>query len=376
MAESHKDSSSQPANGGPVKSPTPPDRIDEPPSLDALFNDVKHLEHEADKYRELELSIAKHEDTCTREFARIDKELRSRLAELKRAERGARRGSILSLKKSSSDKEQSPEQTRLIALGTTIRHRLSLLRGTLPQPPGLLLGLSLGRPTPSHIRTHAARIAYKTSYETFKLRATIFSSTFALINLFFPSVRVLDTIFMFCLLYYYSTLTLREHVLSANGSNIRTWWLAHHILTAVMTGMLLIWPASSTSYHRFRPLFYSYAMYLGLVQYLQYKYQTARLYALRSLGQTNSMETIAGGEGSTVIGGREVEWLVPYLIGGWVWQGVCAFWGAKLWYEENWDGGDRGPWQALGVGMIFLVLGVGNAWMTYITFKEKAVADK
>jgi hypothetical protein len=88
------------------------------------------------------------------------------------------------------------------------------------------------------------------------------------------------------------------------------------------------------------------------------------------------METIAGGEGSTVIGGREVEWLVPYLIGGWVWQGVCAFWGAKLWYEENWDGGDRGPWQALGVGMIFLVLGVGNAWMTYITFKEKAVADK
>lgn len=317
-------------------------------TLARLQKETRALEAATDRYRQLELELAAHEEACKKDFKRIEGELK-----------GSRDPAALELK-----------------------GRLAHLRTALPQPPALLLRLALGAPTPSHIRTQAARLAYKSSHETFKLRATIFSSLFALLNILLP-LRILDGLFMLCLLSYYSTLTLREHVLAANGSRIRSWWLFHHTLTVVMTCVLLLWPPSP-SYSRFRPYFYSYAMYLSVVQYAQYKYQSARLYALRSLGETNSMET-AGGEGVTVVSGREVQWLVPYLIGGWIWQGVCAYLGAYLWWTGGGDempgggltaSGPHGPWQALGVGINFLVLGFGNAWMTYVTFREKAAKDR
>ena len=38
------------------------------------------------------------------------------------------------------------------------------------------------------------------------------------------------------LLYYYTTLSLRENILLANGSNIMQWWILHHYVRSHRSG--------------------------------------------------------------------------------------------------------------------------------------------
>jgi TMPIT-like protein len=42
---------------------------------------------------------------------------------------------------------------------------------------------------------------------------------------------------------------LRENILKANGSNIRTWWVVHHYLSIAVSLVLLLWPPHSPSYN-------------------------------------------------------------------------------------------------------------------------------
>lgn len=63
--------------------------------------------------------------------------------------------------------------------------------------------------------------------------------------------RVLDLAFVFIMVWYYCTLTIRESILRVNGSRIRGWWRAHHFLSTALAGVLLTWPDSVT-YHLFR----------------------------------------------------------------------------------------------------------------------------
>lgn len=314
----------------------------EPPSFDALLADAKKLQASSAALKDLELELAARSSEVTLEYARLQRDLRQSLRSLR---------------------DPPPHVADAAA---AVRERLERVSGEVPRPPPPLLSFVLGTPTPSRIPTQPMRVAYKTSYETFKLRAALLSSFLAILNLVFPS-PVIDALFLFLLLWYYSTLTLREHVLAANGSRIKPWWLLHHLLTSLLSGLLLVWP-SSPGRDAFRPRFYFYAVYLGLVQYLQYRYQTARLYTLRSLGQTNAMETVSG-EGTSALAGREVQWLLPYLAGGWGWQLFLAYLGVSDWSRG-------GGWHGLVIGGVWAVLGVGNAWVTLDTFWEKARRDR
>ena len=94
----------------------------------------------------------------------------------------------------------------------------------------------------------------------------------------------------FLLLYAYSTITVREHILLVNGSNIRTWWIIHHLLCIFLSGTLLIWPASQ-AYHNSRTLLITFSIYIAAVQAMQYRYQMSRLYVLRSLSKVGPMDT-------------------------------------------------------------------------------------
>lgn len=74
--------------------------------------------------------------------------------------------------------------------------------------------------------------------------------------------RVLDLIFMFLLVWYYCTLTIRESILKVNGSKIKGWWRMHHFISTALSGVLLIWPNNSV-YYSFRSQFMWFNVYIS-----------------------------------------------------------------------------------------------------------------
>lgn len=120
------------------------------------------------------------------------------------------------------------------------------------------------------------------------------SMCISFLQLFFNS-PVLDACSNFFLVYHYSTMTVREHILVVNGSNIRPWWIIHHYLSIAASGTLLIWPSGPT-YLSVRNEIICFTIYLTGVQLLQYRQQVNRLYTLRALSRVDAMETTTDAE--------------------------------------------------------------------------------
>ena len=113
---------------------------------------------------------------------------------------------------------------------------------------------------------------------------------------YFLNNRVMDLLFMFLIVWYYCTLTIRESILIVNGSRIKGWWRTHHFISCVVGGVLLVWP-DGPAYAEFRDQHTLFNVYVAFLQYLQYVYQKGCLYRLRSLGERNEMDiTIDGGK--------------------------------------------------------------------------------
>ncbi|CAG2063183.1 unnamed protein product, partial [Timema podura] len=91
------------------------------------------------------------------------------------------------------------------------------------------------------------KFRYKDEYEKFKLVLSGIGFVLSVCNLFI-SVRVLELSFMFLLVWYYCTLTIRESILKVNGSRIKGWWRLHHFISTVVSGVLLIWPNTAVWY--------------------------------------------------------------------------------------------------------------------------------
>lgn len=97
------------------------------------------------------------------------------------------------------------------------------------------------------------RFRYKDEYEKFKLVLSIIGFFLSLLNLV-TKRRSLELIFLFLLVWYYCTLTIRESILKVNGSKIKGWWRLHHFISTVASAVLLVWPTSET-WFIFRPQF-------------------------------------------------------------------------------------------------------------------------
>jgi TMPIT-like protein len=78
-------------------------------------------------------------------------------------------------------------------------------------------------------------------------------------------LRALELAFIFLLVWYYCTLTIRESILKVNGSRIKGWWRIHHFISTVAAGVLLIWPNSETWYH-FRSQFMWFNLYISKIK--------------------------------------------------------------------------------------------------------------
>lgn len=74
--------------------------------------------------------------------------------------------------------------------------------------------------------------------------------------------RALELSYIFLLVWYYCTLTIRESILKLNGSRIKGWWRFHHFFSTAAAGILLIWPDNET-WLAFRNQFVLFTIYLS-----------------------------------------------------------------------------------------------------------------
>lgn len=79
---------------------------------------------------------------------------------------------------------------------------------------------------------------------------------------FLVCFRTLELSFMFLLVWYYCTLTIRESILKVNGSRIKGWWRFHHFLSTVISGVLLVWP-NTGPWYEFRSQFMWFNVYIS-----------------------------------------------------------------------------------------------------------------
>ncbi|EFN88342.1 Transmembrane protein 120-like protein [Harpegnathos saltator] len=137
--------------------------------------------------------------------------------------------------------------------------QLHEIEQTLPKSNGTYLQIILGNVNVS-ILNKSDKFKYKDEYEKFKLVLSVIGFILSVLNLF-TNIRTLELSFMFLLVWYYCTLTIRESILKVNGSRIKGWWRFHHFLSTVVSGVLLVWP-NTGAWYKFRGQFMWFNVYI------------------------------------------------------------------------------------------------------------------
>lgn len=175
-------------------------------------------------------------------------------------------------------------------------------------------------------------------------------------------IRALELAFIFLLVWYYCTLTIRESILKVNGSRIKGWWRTHHFISTVCAGVLLIWPQGEAWQH-FRNQFMYFNAYISMVQYLQFRYQKGVLYRLKALGERHNMDITIEGFHSWMW--RGLSFLLPFLFAGYFFQAYNAYVLYKLSFSPE------APWQVPVLSFLFAVLFLGNTITTSMVIPQK-----
>lgn len=205
------------------------------------------------------------------------------------------------------------------------------------------------------------KVRYKDDYEKFKLILNVIGLAMSFMNLLFNH-RALELAFIFLLVWYYCTLTIRESILKVNGSRIKGWWRLHHFISTVCAGVLLVWPQGEP-WQIFRKQFMCFNIYISMIQYLQFGYQKGLLYRLKALGERHDMDITIEGFHSWMW--RGLSFLLPFLFGGYVFQVYNAWTLYKLTAHPD------ATWQVPVLSGLFLLLFVGNTVTTSMTIPQK-----
>jgi len=238
--------------------------------------------------------------------------------------------------------------------------QLEQMQAILPTKSGRYLRVLLGNVDCS-ILDKNEKYKYKEDYEQFKLIVNLIGGILAVVN-YFLNYRVLDILFMFLIVWYYCTLTIRESILIVNGSRIKGWWRLHHFISTVVGGVLLVWP-DGPAYREFRDQHMLFFVYVASLQYLQYVYQKGVLYRLRSLGERRDMDITIDGFHSWMWKG--LGFLLPFLYLGYFLQLYNSY--TLYLLMQNYEVG----WQVPALSLLFLVLGAGNILTTSMTIPKK-----
>ncbi|XP_020291193.1 transmembrane protein 120 homolog [Pseudomyrmex gracilis] len=236
---------------------------------------------------------------------------------------------------------------------------------TLPKPNGTYLKIILGNVNVSILNKND-KFKYKDEYEKFKLVLSVIGFVLSVLNLF-TNVRTLELSFMFLLVWYYCTLTIRESILKVNGSRIKGWWRFHHFLSTVISGVLLVWP-NTGPWYEFRSQFMWFNVYISVVQYLQFRYQRGVLYRLKALGERDNMDITIEGFHSWMW--RGLSFLLPFLFIGYFFQLYNAYTLYNLMYHPE------ATWHVPVLSAMFLVLFLGNSTTTIMVIPQKLVKER
>lgn len=231
-------------------------------TVDFTLKELEHLKQSLSSLREEATKIKTTEITLSTE----DSTYQTHLVQCRKG--------LHQLKAVPKDLLQEEHMALLTECEASLRH-IERIRPITPLP--WLLCISLGSSAQLRLPDTRQRLKYKSEYESFKLQATLLHLTMSILQLATsvftassPCPTLLDTLTSFLLLYFYSSLTLREHILVVNGSNIRAWWIIHHYLCVALTGTLLIWPTSE-AYYASRNKLVIFSIYMAAVQAMQYR---------------------------------------------------------------------------------------------------------
>ncbi|XP_055706826.1 transmembrane protein 120 homolog [Phlebotomus papatasi] len=238
--------------------------------------------------------------------------------------------------------------------------QLHEIEQTLPKENGLYLKIILGNVNVS-ILNRNDKVRYKDDYEKFKLILNVIGLSMALLNLV-VNYRALELAFMFLLVWYYCTLTIRESILKVNGSRIKGWWRTHHFISTVSAGVLLVWPQGEP-WQLFRSQFMYFNAYISMVQYLQFRYQKGVLYRLKALGERHNMDITI--EGFHTWMWKGIGFLLPFLFIGYIFQAYNAWVLYKLSLHPD------ATWQIPMMSFLFLILFIGNTTTTMLVVPQK-----
>ncbi|KAF4520136.1 hypothetical protein B566_EDAN010292 [Ephemera danica] len=231
---------------------------------------------------------------------------------------------------------------------------------SLPKSNSTYLKIILGNVNVS-ILNRDSKFKYKDEYEKFKLILSVIGFVMSVLNLL-TKIRALELAFMFLLVWYYCTLTIRESILKVNGSKIKGWWRVHHFISTTAAGVLLIWPTSDTWY-QFRSQFMWFNVYISVVQFLQFRYQQGVLYRLHTLGERHNMDITIEGFHSWMWKG--LSFLLPFLYIGYIFQFYNAYVLYYLAFHED------ATWQVPVLSALFFILFLGNTITTSMVIPQK-----
>ncbi|KAJ6776627.1 TMPIT-LIKE PROTEIN [Salix koriyanagi] len=230
------------------------------------------------------------------------------------------------------------------------------------KPQGRFLKMFLG---PINVRASRKDVQLKVKEEYNSYRDKT-----ALLFLFFPSVLLClrswvwngcmpsfpVQLYQAWLLFLYTGLALRENILRANGSDIRTWWINHHYCAMIMAVVSLTWEIKGqpncAQKQRGVQLFLQWAMMQGVAMLLQNRYQRQRLYTRIALGKAKRMDVVWG-ETAGVDG--QLWLLCPILF---ILQGFEAYVGLQLLRTAY--KGVTSEWQVIFCGFLLVFMAVGN----------------
>lgn len=314
-----------------------------------LSNEYKSLEAANTTYLDLLENLEMQQEACTKQI----KHQRYRMQQISK-----------NLKTNLKHAKLTPEdKDKLAYLNKNMLKRkaqLHEIEQSLPQKNSLYLNIILGDVNVS-ILNRNDKVRYKDDYEKFKLILNMIGLSLSFLNII-VNYRALELAFIFLLVWYYCTLTIRESILKVNGSRIKGWWRLHHFISTVCAGVLLVWP-QGVPWQQFRAQFMYFNVYISLVQYMQFGYQKGVLYRLKALGERHDMDITIEGFHSWMW--RGLSFLIPFLFMGYAFQAYNAWTLYKL--SEHPDA----TWQIPVLSVLFLILFIGNTTTTLLVVPQK-----
>ncbi|XP_022690276.1 transmembrane protein 120A-like isoform X1 [Varroa jacobsoni] len=273
-----------------------------------------------------------------------------------------------SRKNNTQDPVVAKAATELDSHAAELEDAIRLIRRNLPAPPGKYLYFVLGSVSVA-MRSNKLKLNYKIEYENFKLVVTCALLALSVICLLRGPGTRWDPVLMFGLVWFYCTLTIRESILKANGSNIKGWWRLYHFLATGLSGVTVLWADKQGFQLHLRSCFLTYTCVMLVAHQMQYRYQAGTLYRLQALGATptgnsdvDPMEVSVEGVHSLLVKPmlRDFFLLMPFLYAVYLLQLLMLYLVVELISSKP----ESATWHAASAAVFFGVMFVGNVYNT------------